>query len=49
MSTAAITSVPRAVTGFWIVVALVGAAIIACAVVAPLYGNVPATDLLVGP
>jgi hypothetical protein len=29
----------------WIVIALVGAAIIACAVVASLYGNVAATDL----
>jgi hypothetical protein len=49
MSTAAITSTPRMFLRAWIVIVLVGATIIACAVVASLYGNVAPSDLLVGP
>jgi hypothetical protein len=33
----------------WIVIALVGGVIIACAVFASLYGNVAATNLQIGP
>ena len=49
MSTVAITSFARVVMASWIVIALVGAAIVACAVVASLYGNVATTDLPIGP
>jgi hypothetical protein len=38
-------STPRVAIAPWIVIALVGAAIIACAVIASLYGSVAATDL----
>jgi hypothetical protein len=49
MSTVTFDSTARVVVRSWIVIALVGAAIIACAVVASLYGNVAVTDLPVGP
>jgi hypothetical protein len=46
---ASTASTPRVAIAPWIVIALVGAAIIACAVVASLYGSVAATDLPIGP
>jgi len=49
MSTAHITSIPRVVIASWIVIALVGAAIIVCAVVASIYANVVITEVLIGP
>lgn len=49
MSTVQITSTPRVVIASWIVVALIGAVIIACAVVASLYLNDAPTDLVIGP
>jgi isocitrate lyase len=42
-------SVREVVTPSWVVIALVGVVIIACAVFASLYGNVSATDLQIGP
>jgi len=36
-------------TALWIVLALLGTAIIACAVYAALFGNIASPDLLVGP
>jgi hypothetical protein len=49
MSTIHITSTPRVVIASWIVIALVGAAIIVCAVVASLYGSGAETEVLFGP
>jgi len=48
MSTQLITTTPRVVTTSWFVIAFFGAAIIAVAVFASLYGNVTLTDLLIG-
>jgi hypothetical protein len=47
MSTA--ISIPEVVKWSWVVIALAGAVIIACAVFASLYVNVSATDLRIGP
>jgi hypothetical protein len=49
MSTARIIPAPRVATTWWIVIALLGAAIIAYAVYAALDGNIASSDLLVGP
>jgi len=49
MSTIHITSTPRVVIASWIVIAVVGVAIIVCAVVASLYGSVAQTEVLFGP
>jgi hypothetical protein len=49
MSTARIIPAPRVATTSWIVIALLGAAIIAYAVYGALDGNIASSDLLVGP
>jgi len=49
MSTVQITSIPRVVIASWIVIAVIGALIIGCAVLGSLYAEVAPTDLLIGP
>jgi hypothetical protein len=49
MSTLQIIPSRKLVTASWVVLGLLGAAIIACAVYAALYGNIAPSDLLVGP
>jgi hypothetical protein len=49
MNTATITSTRGVIMPSWIVIALVGAAIIASVVVASLYGDIAATEVWVGP
>ena len=49
---ASTATAPRVAIASWIAIAFVGVAIIACAVVASLYGNLAATDwpdFLIGP
>lgn len=49
MSTARIIPAPKVETASWIVIALLGAAIIACVLYAALDRNIASSDFLVGP